>query len=167
MLEKSKRKRVNINLWREQLTSEGLVLEYLQSKHPSGLSASDGVMATLLQHWLPVAMKENGMTREEYQKAAAYSVRQIMAQLDWIASECDLPPLLLRQGDRTIVLSSNEQPPISERLPEESDRLPKEERVTTSGELIDEDDEDYRWLDEPDNLGIDLSDMVVDAGFRS
>lgn len=108
MTEKPKRERVNINLWKERLTSEGLVLEYLQSKHPSGLSASDGVMATLLQHWLPIAMKENGMTKEEYQKAAAYSVRQIMAHIDWIVSECALPPLLLRQGDRTVVAPSIE-----------------------------------------------------------
>lgn len=99
MSEKSTRERIKLNLWRERSTADGAVLEYLQSHHPLKLLGSEGAMNTLLQHWLPLAMKERGATKEEYQKAAAYSVHQLLAQVDWIINECELPPLSLRQSD--------------------------------------------------------------------
>ena len=167
MSEELKRDRVKLNLWKERSTTEGLVLEYLQSKHPLGLSGSVGVMSTLLAHWLPITLKENCSTKDEYQKAAAYSVRQLLAQVDWIISECDLPPLLLGQSEHTNVLPASKPQPVSGKpLKDVSDRSVVEASPVISGESL-ENDEDYSWLDEPDDSGIDLSDMVVDAGFRS
>lgn len=101
-------KRVKLTLIKNLSTAEGLVIEYLRSRHPLGLSGSDGAMNTLLQYWLPITLKENGRTKEEYQKAAAYSVRQLLAQIEWIISECNLPPLSLQQSDRTVVAPSIE-----------------------------------------------------------
>ena len=146
MPEKPTRDRVKLTFWRERSTLEGLILIYLDSHHPFGTSTSEGVMDTLLKHWLPIVLKENGRTKEEYQKVAAYSVQQLLAQVEWIKAECGLLPLSLSERESDRYVSS---------------------KVNPSNELSKEDDEDDSWIDEPDDSGIDLSDMVIDAGFRS
>lgn len=149
MSEGSKRDRIKLTLWKDRSTTEGLILDYLDSHHPLGISASEGVMNTLLKHWLPIVLKENGRTKEEYQKVAAYSVQQLLAQVEWIKAECGLLNLPLSLLER------------------ESDRCVSS-KVDLSNELSKEDDDDDdSWIDEPDDSGIDLSDMVIDAGFRS
>lgn len=152
-------KRVKIILIKNISTSEGMVLSYLQTQHPLGISGSDGAMTSLVQHWLPLALKENGATKEKYQKVAAYSVGQLLAQVDWIIKECDLSPL--SQGDRTAISFAGGD---SKLLVTSNDGI--EDRAATSNDNSSSLTEDSdSWLDEPSE--IDYSDMVIDAGFRT
>lgn len=149
-------KKARVSLIKDISTSEGMVLSYLQTQHPLGISGNDGIVTTLMHHWLPLALKENGINREKYQKVAAYSVGQLLAQVDWIIKECDLPPL--RQSDRigTLVAGSD-----SKLLVTSNDGI-DDRAVTSSVDSLEDNDS---WLDEPSE--IDYSDIVIDAGFRT
>lgn len=96
MAEDKKRKRVKLSLVKERGTADGEVLEYLHLRHPGRRSGNEVGMNTLSQHWLPLVLKSKGVTKEEYQRAGAYSVRQLLAQVCWIIDECELPPLSLQ-----------------------------------------------------------------------
>lgn len=159
-------RRVKLTLIKNLSTAEGLVLEYLQSQHPLKLSGTEGAMITLLQYWLPLAMKERGVTKEEYQKAAAYSVHQLLAQVDWIMSECELPPLSLRQSDLREMPRKSELRQVLAEVP--SVVSDHRQEVTPSLEADDESvEDDDSWLDEEDDSGIDFSKIRIDAGFRT
>lgn len=89
-------------------------------------------------------LKENWVTKKEYQKAV-HSEFQLPIQVNLIESECNIVSLLLQLGDRAVVVSNIVAPgePMDDDNNEDDDWLDD-----TEDDKWSDANEDADWLDE-------------------